>query len=123
MILGEVNANHEAVIRLKLFGPTRLEEEIEAVIDTGFTDMLTLPPSIIAALQLSFRTVGSYTLADGNTVLLPIYTVIVSWDGQDRTVMAVEADGGPLIGMALLYGSRLVLDIIDGGDVTISKLP
>jgi hypothetical protein len=48
---------------------------------------------------------------------------VVSWDGQDRNVMVLEANGGPLLGMSLLYGSRVTLDVVDGGPVTIQTLP
>jgi hypothetical protein len=37
--------------------------------------------------------------------------------------MVLEADGGALIGMALLYRSRLTLEVLDGGPVTIELLP
>jgi hypothetical protein len=43
--------------------------------------------------------------------------------GKTRTVAALEADGSPLIGMALLEGSRLSLDVIAGGARTIEELP
>jgi hypothetical protein len=35
----------------------------------------------------------------------------------------LQADGGPLVGMALLYGSRVVLHIVDDGDVLIEPWP
>jgi hypothetical protein len=38
-------------------------------------------------------------------------------------VLVLQADGGPLVGMSLLYGSRMTLDIVDDGDVIIDALP
>jgi hypothetical protein len=47
----------------------------------------------------------------------------VRWEGQLREGIVLAADGMPLVGMALLSGSRVCLDIIDGGRVTIEPLP
>jgi hypothetical protein len=37
--------------------------------------------------------------------------------------LVLEADGGPLVGMALLRGSRMTMDIEVGGTVMIEPLP
>ncbi len=37
MMTGVVNANREATIRLVVIGPSGQQQEIEAIIDTGFT--------------------------------------------------------------------------------------
>jgi predicted aspartyl protease len=55
MITGVVTANHEATIPLVVHGVHGQQETIEAVIDTGFTGSLTLPPMLITALGLSWR--------------------------------------------------------------------
>ena len=53
MITGTVNANREAIIHLIALGPQGHQQEIEAVIDTGFTGFLTMPPALVAVLGLS----------------------------------------------------------------------
>ena len=55
MIAGVVNDALEATIRLTVRGPSRQEESVEAVMDTGFDGYLTLPPAVIAALELPWR--------------------------------------------------------------------
>ena len=52
MITGVVNSNREAIIRLVVAGPRGQQQDIEAIIDTGFTGFLTLPPALVAALGL-----------------------------------------------------------------------
>jgi len=52
MITDTVNANREATLLLRVRGPSGQEQELEAVIDTGFTGFLTLPPGLVAALSL-----------------------------------------------------------------------
>ena len=50
MITGVVNAHREATICLLLQAADGRDQEIEAILDTGFNGSLTLPPSVIAAL-------------------------------------------------------------------------
>jgi predicted aspartyl protease len=45
MITGVVNANREATMRLVVTGPDGQQVDTEAIIDTGFTGFLTLPPA------------------------------------------------------------------------------
>ena len=52
MITGVVNALLDATIRVRVSGPTGQELELEAVVDTGFSGFLTLPPGSIAELGL-----------------------------------------------------------------------
>lgn len=54
MITGIVNANLEATIRLTIMGPAGQPHEIEAIIDTGFTGFLTLPPTLVSILGLPY---------------------------------------------------------------------
>ena len=51
-----------------------------------------------------------------------MYLAKVLWHGQEQDVLALQADSGPLIGMSLLYGSRLVLEVMDNSNVTIDSL-
>jgi len=123
MITGVVTAQREAVLLLAVQGPGGQEQEVEVVIDTGFTGFLTLPRSLIAALALTFHSDTVATLGDGSKVALPVYAATTIWNGQQRDVWVLAAEGGSLLGMALLDGFRIVLDVIDGGSVTIEALP
>jgi predicted aspartyl protease len=65
MIAGVIQAA-EGRVRLKVKGRRGREQEIEAVIDTGYTASLTLPPAVIQALGLRWQTVERFKLADGS---------------------------------------------------------
>lgn len=121
MIVGRVSADREAVIPVVIQGRSGQTITLEAVIDTGFTGYLTLRPSVIAELQLPFRESVDFTLGDGNIVTFATYTASVIWDDQERNAFALASESGPLVGISLLYGSRVVMDIVDGGTVEITR--
>ena len=122
MITGIVNADREAVIKLKVVGLNGREEIVDAVIDTGFTGFLTLPSSLIASLGLPFQVRQQIILGDGNLYPVNVHTGSVEWDGRARRIDIEEADTTPLVGMALMYGYKLTVEDIDGGAVTIELL-
>ena len=119
MILGVVNAAYEPVITLAVQGPAGRTRDIDAVIDTGFGGLLTLPPAFVAELGLLFKGTGRATLADGSEVDFPSYGVDVLWDGQRISIDADAADTTPLVGMRLLDGHSLYMEVEDGGRVVI----
>jgi clan AA aspartic protease len=122
MITGVVNASHEATIRLPVQAASGQEQEIEVILDTGFSGSLTLPPTLINALGLPFRSRGSAILADGSYAHFDIHVAMVVWDGLPRNVLIEAAETDPLIGMSLLYGHDIHIQVIDGGRVTIERL-
>jgi len=121
MITGVVTSSREAVIRLSVSGPGG-REELEAAIDTGFNGFLTLPAACVSRLRLSVAGGTRAVLADGRAVHLSVFEGVVMWDGRERDVGVLEADGGPLVGMSMLDGYRLRADVADGGLVVIESL-
>ena len=119
MIEGVVNAAREAVVTLPVRGPAGQAREIEAVIDTGYSGFLTLPPSLVEELGLPFRFRGRAFLANGSEETFGVYGVTALWDGQPRYVEADAVGPTPLAGMALLDGHNLNIDVEDGGCVLI----
>ena len=119
MIEGAVNAAHEAVVGLLVQGPSGRTRDVRAVVDTGFSRFLTLPPAMVTESGLAFTGIDRVFLADGSEVTLHVYDVTVLWDGQPRDVVAYVADATPLVGMALLAGHRLCVDVEDAGRVVI----
>lgn len=65
MIEGTGNAFYEPVVPLALRGSTGQTLEVEAVVDTGYNGLLTLPPPVVTALGLPHRGYGEASLADG----------------------------------------------------------
>lgn len=119
MITGKVTSNLEAVISLEVIRSRKQTQQVEAVIDTGFNGYLTLPNHLINRLKLQLAGNRRATLGDGNVVVLDAYLAKVLWHNQERETLVLQADGGPLVGMSLLYGNRVTLNVVDGGDVII----
>ena len=82
MIRGVVTADCEAVIRLVVRGPAGQEQEVDAVVDTGFDGWFSLPPALIAQLELEWRRRGRALLADGSECVFDIYEV--RWCGTEN---------------------------------------
>lgn len=121
MIEGVVNAAYEPVITIVVQGQAGRTREIEAVIDTGFTGFLTVPPLLATELGLDFRGTSRATLADGSEVMLPSYGIAVLWDGQPRYVEADAANAIPLVGMRMLDRHNLMVEVERGGRVVIES--
>jgi clan AA aspartic protease len=116
MITGSVNAEYEAIIRLRVQGHTGNEHEIDAIIDTGFNGFLTLSPALVPELGLTRLSRGRAVLANGREELFDIYGVTVLWDWQPRYVEADAVDTTPLVGMSLLEGCDLYIVIAEGAN-------
>ena len=119
MIEGAVNSGRQAVITLSIHGPTGRTREVDAVIDTGYSEYLTLPPTIVRQLELPFAGKSRAYLADGSGVFFDLYQATVLWDSQPLPVDAYESNSIPLVGMALLQGHNLNIDVQSGGRVAI----
>lgn len=122
MIVGEVTPNREVVIRLELRGTSGVCVPVQAVLDTGFTEYLALPAAIVRQLGWPKIYTDRMMLADRSIVVFDVFDGVIDWHGQDRAI-EVHAGGDVLIGMSLLYGSRLTVDVVDGGPLTIESLP
>lgn len=122
MISGHVNANPEAVVSLVVLGPDGQEQEIEAVIDSGFTGQITLPPRLIAELGLPLLGQSRAVLGDGSEIDYDVFEVSLIWDGRARLVNVDSADTEPLLGMGMLLGHEIAMQVIPGGTVSIRRL-
>ena len=119
MIEGSVNAALESIVAFDLHGPAGEVRRVDAVVDTGFSRFLTLPPSLVAELGLPFAGARLVILADGSEVALDAFAVTVLWDGRPREIVAYAADTTPLIGMSMLESHSLHMDVESGGRVAI----
>ena len=119
---GVVNAAGEALLSLTVLGVEGFSVELEALLDTGFNDSLALPPDVIAALGLLYEETVTVQFADGSEAEAPTYRASIDWLGERREVVIIAMDGGALIGIRLLFGTKVTVDVVEGGAVTIEAL-
>ena len=125
MIEGQVSsdgaAGLQAWVTIEVAGSDEVFRPTDVIVDTGFTGWLTLPGTVIEQMRLELYGRRPAILANGETEILDLYFALVQWHGQVRPVMVHQAGGKPLMGMALLSGSRLLVDVSQGGEVTITE--
>ena len=116
--------------RGRLFPTARLEIKrvgygpvpLAAIIDTGFTEWLTLPPEIVGRLGLLL--IGRDRLILGNLARddADVYEGRVHWGGTWRTINVHEFPGNPTIGMELLRGHRIEFDALGDAEIDVERV-
>ena len=96
---------------------------IEFLVDTGFDGALSLPLSMINRLDaVPLDDLRLIRLANGSPGMSDGYEVSLEWGDEIRLVEILTLDNVPLLGMELLNGFHLGIDIIEGGEVEITPL-
>ncbi|MHC5726296.1 MAG: clan AA aspartic protease [Nostoc sp.] len=121
MISGIVK-NGRATVDIIFRLPNQPDFTIEFVIDTGFTEFLSLPPTAVTLLGFPFVYDMYANLANNSNVILPIHQATIIWNGEQREVNVLATGRLPLLGTALLDDHELVIQFIEGGLVTIDEL-
>lgn len=112
---------HEAFLTVGVLAPSGKEAEIEAVVDTGSTGSLCLGAEVISVLGLPFIGKGAAVLADGKVVETRCHRGRILWHGRERGVQVLSAEGGSLVGMTLLRGSILTVEVEPGGEAMVEE--
>ena len=82
-----------------------------------------MPASVIPQLDLVPMNNRYTYLAVGGEVWLSAWRGLILWNGRPRSVEIVETDSEPLLGMDLLHGNRITIEVREGGAVTVDTLP
>jgi clan AA aspartic protease len=122
MITGIVNADFEPIIPLSICDADGKIYTQEAIVDTGFNGWLSLPPDLIAQLNLKWKRRGRAILGDGTECVFNVYEAVVVWDGNLLTIPIDEADSEPLVGMSLMEGYQLKVQVFEDGYVELIKV-
>lgn len=122
MINGIVNADFEAIISISVCDLDGKVHNQAAIVDTGFNGWLSLPPDLIAHLNLGWKRCGRAILGDGSECIFNVYEAVLDWDGNLLTIPIDEADAEPLFGMSLMEGYQLLVQVFEGGRVELIKV-
>lgn len=119
-MIGFVSPQGRPILRLVISGTST--QEIECWLDTGFDGGLLLNQETVASLGLEAGSTITALLADGSAIEAQSYRAIVEWEGQKRRVQVVQAEGLPLIGLALLRGHEIRIHLTPGGTVSVEPI-
>ena len=122
MIRGRVSESQQALVSIDIVDDRSLYQSVEVILDTGFTGYLTLPTGLIDRLGLLSVGQRTFELANGDLFEFEAYLASVSWQGSQRDVLVLKSDSAPLLGMTLLWGSRIIIDASADGEVLIEDL-
>lgn len=117
MILGRVPDALPRVI-LELPGAAGLLP-VEFILDTGFEGDLTLPRSVLQQLDVRPLFLSLRSMADGTLRECPVCQLRMEWSEQVRDVEILCLEHSPLLGMLLLDGWHLSIDLVEGGEVLV----
>ena len=96
--------------------------QFQAILDTGFIGTVSLPQSSIQRLGLTDPLQESVTFANGTTEQCNIYPATALWNGERYAVSIYQLGPEPFIGMELLNGARVTMDVREDGLVAIEPL-
>ena len=109
----------EAIVPISVRGSGPAEIEISAIVDTAFSESLTLPAALIDTLEMEPGLVRPVRLADGTLIDVMTYAAHVRIDDAWIPIEVEESEGDILLGMRLLRGSVLNIEVEVGGEVSI----
>ena len=84
--------------------------------------MVSLPRTSIERLGLTDPYAEAVTFANGETEECNIYSATAIWDGERYAVSVYELGPEPLLGMGLLIGARVTMDVHEDGPISIEPL-
>lgn len=119
---GMVNTQLEAIVRLRDRGPSGSEIELDAVIDTGYTGVMTLPATTVDTLGLIRQSGGQALLADGSSRRFDVFAAELEWGGRWRSIEVSALGTEVLVGMRLLAGHELRIGVVASGIVEVTEL-
>ena len=112
----------EAVAPVPLLNRNGQFQTVEFVVDTGFDGFLALPATVIQRLGLERYGSTRVTFANGQQELCNTWHCRIRWHDQPRDIVIFESRGELLLGMALLEGSQLTIQVRVDGAVVIEEL-
>ena len=122
MIRGEVRPNRRAMVAVELLAADGQFQSFNFALDTGFDGDLSLPAQTLQGLDVTPEGDYEAELADGSHIMAPLWSGIVRWEGAPRYILIAESEGEPLLGMDLLWQSRITLETRAYGPVVIEPL-
>ncbi len=122
MIRGSISSDLVPRVPLRFLSETGHAREVQAVLDTGFNSELTVPRRFVD--EFGMKPLGNVRmlLGDGSEHLCPTFEANIEWDGLPMVVVAEICELDVMVGMGQLRGSKVLLEVEPGGDLTIEQI-
>ena len=121
MIRGSLSERLEPLVTVEISNGDGQHHPFEALLDTGFSECLTLPPDAVSRLGLKHARYTSMVLADGQEIQASIHMGAVKWFERAREIEIIAADSPPLLGMSLLANCKITIRAHPGGEILIEE--
>ena len=110
MISGHISDGLVPIVEIGLLSSESLMY-IPAIVDTGFSGYLALSERYVDYLDMSFKYVERYELADGSIIVKDVFHAHIVFGNEERDVYAiVTASTDTLIGTGLLRRHHVAID-------------
>jgi clan AA aspartic protease len=123
MITGTVAPSLHPCVRFDVQAIDGSFRTVEAAVDTGFTDYVSLPEPTVALLGLRWLHQDQILIGNGIAFAFDVHAATIIWNGQPRVVRVMAGGPLPLVGTALLRGHDLRVRFEVGGPVEIEPIP
>ena len=117
MMQGAVTGRLDPIIQLTIYFPDGSQEEVPAIVDTGFSGELCVTQDIARRLK-PLRQVHT-KLADASYIRVQAYLASIEWNGRRKDVFAMQTGDDVLIGMELLLPQTLTVEALPNGRVEV----
>ena len=114
---GLVNINYEAMLRLVIETDQQQQQSIDAIINTTFKGYLGLPKHLITMFGLH-----PVPQDPDETAPNTYYKATVIWGHETRNIPVTLVEGEPVVGMSLLQGYSLQIQVTQHGLVTVNQI-
>ena len=112
----------EAVAPVPVMNRNGQFQPCEFILDTGFDGFLALPAELIQRLGQEPAESVFVTFANGRQELWNAWHCRILWHDLPRDLVIFESRGETLLGMALLEGSQVNIQVRIDGAVVIEEL-
>lgn len=110
MISGYISDGLEPIVEIGLRSGDELVR-IPAIIDTGFSGYLALSVRYVDDLEMNFKYVERYELADGTIIVKDVFHAHIVFGNEERDVYTiVTTSQDTLIGASLLRRHNIAID-------------
>ncbi len=123
MLLGKLSDKLAPFLELSILSTDSTSRQHSFLVDTGCTLEMVLPAVILAELGWPVIETMEIQQADGSRVAVDLHEGSVVFGELARPVLAAALGTQPIIGMELLQGWQLCLDIIAPGEGEVRLQP